>query len=131
MPEIITKYPDVTKQVLESAGARCGRGEPQQILTECPRDRFCAFPGGEVCIFGLDEVPKMTQVGRAELCGAAAGPVSLADFGSGAGSAALVLAVAVVAWRRHSCSPGRSPRSVAGPGTGISASMQPGRADTR
>lgn len=24
MPEIITKYPDVTRQVLESAGARCG-----------------------------------------------------------------------------------------------------------
>jgi hypothetical protein len=68
MPEIITKYPDVTTQVLASAGARCGVGEPQKILTRCPRESFCAFPGGEVCVYGLGDVPKMTQVTRQEIC---------------------------------------------------------------
>ncbi len=68
MPEVITKHPDVVKQVLESAGARCGRGEPQRILTRCPREQFCALPGGEICVFGLDGIPAMTQVSRADLC---------------------------------------------------------------
>ncbi len=68
MPEIVTKYPDVTRQVLESAGAQCGRGAPQKILTACPRDSFCTMPGGEVCVYGLDQIPKMTQISRQELC---------------------------------------------------------------
>ena len=67
MPEQITKYPDVTLQVLREAGARCGEGEPQQILTQCPRERFCALPTGEMCIYGVEQIPQMTQIKTAEI----------------------------------------------------------------
>jgi hypothetical protein len=113
MPEMITKYPDVTLQVLRSAGARCGEGAPQQILKACSRERFCALPGGEVCVFGLDEVGKMTQVQKPELCGTALGlpadpsasaglPGAATDGTLVAGAALPLLAVAfgLAAWRR-------------------------------
>ena len=32
MPEQISKYPDVTLQVLRESGAVCGQGAPQNIL---------------------------------------------------------------------------------------------------
>lgn len=66
MPEQLTKHPDVTLQVLRSAGARCGDGAPQKILTACPAERFCALPGGELCVYGLPEAGRMTQIGPAE-----------------------------------------------------------------
>jgi hypothetical protein len=69
MPEVVTKHPDVVKEVLQSAGARCGEGAPQKILTKCPREQFCALPGGEICVYGASDVPKMTQLSAAELCG--------------------------------------------------------------
>jgi MYXO-CTERM domain-containing protein len=101
MPEVISKYPDVTKQVLESAGARCGKGEPQKILTRCPRESFCALPGGEVCVYGLTEVGKMTQIKQGELCPATPTPKG-AMFDVGGGLAAPALAVlALWAWRRR------------------------------
>jgi hypothetical protein len=62
MPEQLTKHPEVTLQVLRSTGAKCAEGEPQEILTSCPPTRFCKMPGGEVCIYGLAEAPKMTQI---------------------------------------------------------------------
>lgn len=62
MPEQLSKYPDVTLQVLRSAGARCGEGAPQAILTACPTERFCKLPGGEVCVYGLSDAAKMTQI---------------------------------------------------------------------
>ncbi|MBA3598000.1 MAG: hypothetical protein H0W40_11590 [Methylibium sp.] len=62
MPEQLTKHPDVTLQVLRSAGARCGEGEAQQILTACPAERFCTLPGGEMCIYGLADASRMTQI---------------------------------------------------------------------
>lgn len=46
MPEQISKYPDITLQVLKDSGARCGEGFEQKILTMCPPERFCALPGG-------------------------------------------------------------------------------------
>lgn len=101
MPEIITKYPDVTRQVLESAGAKCGAGEPQRILTQCPRERFCALPGGEICIYGLGDISAMTQVRKAELCGTTSGAGTLADLGGAVGLPALALAVVVATWRRR------------------------------
>src|SRR5258705_13996397 len=52
MPEQLTKYPEVTLQVLRSSGARCAEGAKQEILTQCPAHRFCKLPGGELCIFG-------------------------------------------------------------------------------
>jgi hypothetical protein len=100
MPEMITKYPDVTLQVLRSAGARCGEGAPQQILKACPRERFCALPGGEVCVFGLDEVAKMTQVRKPELCGTAMGPVTDGTLVAGAALPLLAVALGAAAWRR-------------------------------
>lgn len=101
MPEVLTKHPDVVKQVLESAGARCGIGAPQQILKKCPREQFCALPGGEVCVYGVDGLSQMTQLSRTEVCQARgeappAGGARLAggDLGAAAGlSAALVVAI--------------------------------------
>lgn len=66
MPEQLTKHPDVTLQVLRSAGARCGEGAAQQILTTCPAERFCKLPGGEMCIYGLADAPRMTQISASD-----------------------------------------------------------------
>ena len=62
MPEQLTKHPDVTLQVLRSAGAQCGSGAPQEILQACPAARFCKLPGGEICVYGLADAPRMTQL---------------------------------------------------------------------
>lgn len=67
MPEQLSKYPEVTIEVLKGAGARCGEGAEQTILTQCPKERFCALSTGEVCIYGLEEIPQMTQITREEL----------------------------------------------------------------
>lgn len=67
MPEQITKYPDATLKVLQDAGAVCGKGAPQKILTQCPKDRFCALPTGEMCIYSIDQIPQMTQIKTQEL----------------------------------------------------------------
>ena len=66
MPEQLTKHPEVTLQVLQSAGAQCGAGAPQEILKSCPPARFCKLPGGEVCIYGIAEAPRMTQFTAAD-----------------------------------------------------------------
>jgi hypothetical protein len=67
MPEQISKYPDVTLQVLKESGAVCGQGAPQNILKQCPRDRFCSLRTGEICVYGINEIPKMTQITSQEL----------------------------------------------------------------
>jgi hypothetical protein len=67
MPEQISKYPDVTLQVLRESGAVCGQGAPQNILKQCPRDRFCSLRTGEICVYGINDIPKMTQVTPQEL----------------------------------------------------------------
>lgn len=67
MPEQISKYPEVTLKVLKDAGARCGEGLPQKILTKCPADRFCALPTGEICVYGIEQIPQMTQIKAQEL----------------------------------------------------------------
>ena len=66
MPEQLTKHPDVTLQVLKSAGARCGTGETPQIPKACPAERFCQLPGGEICVFGLPDAARMTQITKAD-----------------------------------------------------------------
>jgi hypothetical protein len=66
MPEQLTKHPEVTLQVLKSAGAKCAEGAPQEILTACPRERFCKLPGGEVCVYGLPQATQMTQITQAD-----------------------------------------------------------------
>ena len=67
MPEQISKYPDVTLEVLKGADAVCGEGAPQQILTQCPAERFCSLPTGEICVYGIKEIPRMTQITLQEL----------------------------------------------------------------
>jgi hypothetical protein len=67
MPEQISKYPDVTLQILRESGAVCGQGAPQKILKQCPRDRFCSLQTGEICIFGLNDISKMTQITSQDL----------------------------------------------------------------
>jgi hypothetical protein len=85
MPEQITKHPDVTLEVLKSAGAKCGEGAPQQILKKCPADRFCALPGGEMCVYGIDQIPKMTQISTKELAGVVCPPAKAAGLFNGVG----------------------------------------------
>jgi hypothetical protein len=77
MPEQLTKYPDITLKVLRSSGAECGEGAPQGILTQCPADRFCKFPGGEICVFGLPDASRMTQISATEWQGLV--PPALSD----------------------------------------------------
>lgn len=74
MPEQLTKHPEVTLEVLKSGGAKCGEGAPQTILKQCPAARFCALPGGEICVYGLADAGRMTQISRAELAAALAPP---------------------------------------------------------
>jgi hypothetical protein len=111
MPEVITKHPDVVKEVLESAGAKCGAGAPQKILTECPREQFCALPGGELCVFAVRDVPNMTQLSRAELCeartearppGGGALDAATAQWGVATILPAVIIVAAAVRRRRRS-----------------------------
>ena len=73
MPEIISKYPDIVLQILKEAGIECGTGAKQQILVNCPAERFCSLPTGELCVYGLNDISKMTQISGAELANAASG----------------------------------------------------------
>ena len=67
MPEQLTKHPEVTLDVLRSAGLVCGeRAAPQTILTKCPVDRFCKAPGGELCVYGLRDAASMAQITKAD-----------------------------------------------------------------
>jgi hypothetical protein len=98
MPEQISKYPDVTLQVLRESGAVCGQGASQNILKQCPRDRFCSLRTGEICVYGINEIPKMTQVTTQELAKVVcpqARKAGLLFSGVSALEAALVLAIFV------------------------------------
>jgi hypothetical protein len=67
MPEQLTKYPEVTINVLRSAGAKCGEGSVQEILTKCHANSFCKLRGGEICVYGLADASKVTQISTSEL----------------------------------------------------------------
>ncbi|KTD07788.1 hypothetical protein [Legionella jamestowniensis] len=67
MPEIITKYPQAMIKVLKGANIQCGIGDKQIILRHCPHDRFCSSPTGELCVYGINDISKMTQIHRLEL----------------------------------------------------------------
>jgi len=67
MPEIITKYPEIVLKILKETGAICGEGVQQQILKVCPPERFCSLPTGEICVYGVNEISKMTQIKTADL----------------------------------------------------------------
>lgn len=88
MPEQLSKHPEVTLKVLEGAGAVCGKGATQEILTQCPPEQFCALPTGEVCIYGLDQISQMTQITPHDLAAAlgrvpAQPPFSVGPLGFG------------------------------------------------
>lgn len=61
MPELLTKYPDVALTILKDAKVACGTGKKPTILTQCPADRFCSLPTGELCIYGTKEINQTTQ----------------------------------------------------------------------
>jgi hypothetical protein len=88
MPEQISKYPDVTLKVLKGAGAVCDQGAPQKILTQCPANRFCALPTGEICVYGIKEIPQMTQITPKELAQVVCPRAQLGHLLSGAISGA-------------------------------------------
>lgn len=67
MPEVISKYPEITLEVLKEAGADCGPEFQPKILTKCPPERFCSLPTGEICVYGVDEISQMTQISPQEV----------------------------------------------------------------
>jgi hypothetical protein len=106
MPEQLSKHPEVTIQVLRSAGAKCGEGAAQEILVACPTGRFCKLPGGEVCVYGLPEAKQMTQISAVEWQAVAAvsehrGSAVSAELVA-AGAFLLLLGLVVgILWARH------------------------------
>src|SRR5688500_17097990 len=68
MPELLTKHPDTVIKVLKSEGAQCGTGAKPKILTKCPPDKFCTLAGGELCVYGSNELGQMTQLAPTDLC---------------------------------------------------------------
>lgn len=64
MPEIISRYPEVVKSVLEQAKMKCGSGTTPKILTSCPDTQLCQLPNGkgEICIYSIEDIGNMTQV---------------------------------------------------------------------
>ncbi len=80
MPEQISKYPEVTLKVLKGAGAVCGEGAEQRILTRCPAEQFCALPTGEICVYGIDQIPQMTQITPQEIASVVCSPSKASMF---------------------------------------------------
>lgn len=67
MSELLAKHPEAILQALQGAGA-CGPGTPSKDLATCPAERYCALPGGgELCVYGLPEIGRMTQISKDEL----------------------------------------------------------------
>lgn len=111
MPEVLSRYPEVVIEVLRGSGARCGPGQEQTILKACPPERFCSMPTGETCVYGLDEIGKMTQVSPKDLadrvcaapsrtsatCGAAAGETP----GTWEPGALVMVGLLAAAWLRR------------------------------
>lgn len=62
MPEVVTKYPETALKILKDANINCGSGTQQKILINCPKQNFCSLPTGELCIYGLQDIPQMTQI---------------------------------------------------------------------
>jgi len=96
VPEQISKYPEVTLKILKEAGAVCAEGAPQKILTACPPERFCSLPTGEVCIYGIADIPNMTQITSQELAKVVCPDDQKETPGAGGVSAAEGIALGVV-----------------------------------
>lgn len=79
MPEILTANPEKVVDILKKGGeAECGEAVTQQILTNCPPERFCQVEWvengaawiGEICAYGINEIGNMSQITEAELSAA-------------------------------------------------------------
>jgi hypothetical protein len=119
MPELLTKHPDVVMKLLQQAGGKCGAGQEQTILKNCPPERFCTVPGGEMCVFGLEQARQMTQISAQEFathacprgetrkaagsCTSAGAPGLVAEVGGGGVGLALAIGALVLArrWRQR------------------------------
>jgi hypothetical protein len=62
MPELLTKYPEVALTVLKKANINCGGDAKPKILIHCPAQQFCSLPAGELCIYGIADIPQMSQI---------------------------------------------------------------------
>ena len=62
MPELLTKYPDIALGILKSANVDCGSGTKPKILISCPKQNFCSLSTGELCVYGIADIPQMTQI---------------------------------------------------------------------
>src|SRR5687768_12887207 len=93
MPELLTKHPDAALQVLKSQGAQCGAAIKPKILTRCPPDKFCVLSGGELCVYGPEELGQMTQLSRGEVCGGPKSAVAGRELETTAVVAVLVAAL--------------------------------------
>jgi hypothetical protein len=92
MPEVVTQYPQIVRKLLRQEGIACGEGESPQILTACPSENFCSLSGGELCVYGLGEVPQMTQIGPRDLAPYAADvAVALSAWEAALAAGALVI----------------------------------------
>jgi hypothetical protein len=94
MPEILTKHPEIVKAVLTRQGAQCGTQQQPKILKDCPADQFCSLAGGELCVFGPNDLGKMKQLEAAEVCRSATTTGSLGHSG-GASPIDLVLSIPI------------------------------------
>ena len=62
MPELVTRYPEIALKILKDAKLNCGGGTQPKILIHCPKQNFCSLPTGELCIYGINYIPQMTQI---------------------------------------------------------------------
>lgn len=62
MPEMLTKYPQIALSLLKEANIPCGTAASAKYLKTCPKENLCTFPTGEMCIYGINEMPSMMQI---------------------------------------------------------------------
>jgi len=62
MPDLMTRYPDTAQKVFESGRGQCTGDREPRILKDCPHNQLCVFPGGEVCVYGLNQIRRIPQM---------------------------------------------------------------------
>ncbi|MDX1631574.1 MAG: hypothetical protein R3234_06925 [Thermoanaerobaculia bacterium] len=98
MPELITEHPGVLRHKLEAAGAECGEEAEPRVLVDCPPERFCSLPEGEVCIYGIEEISDMAVTDIRLVRDAACPPGLLPWSGEPQGAAVWAFTLALALW---------------------------------